>query len=214
MFMLSFSALGVLFGSYQFLNGESSRGLLGLFSVAFFLIPVIVKALLGGHPYLLYIELYAFCILAYDVGCVLQCFDRVDYLDKISHFLSGFMFTALGCCMYLYLAYRNSTRASISRFAGISYAVFFSSFVAVFWEICEFLGFILAGHDSQHHLTTGVFDTMYDLITCFAGSLLCALSLALYRKGRVRLPANAIAGEVLDILEEQRASGRGAGGTR
>lgn len=199
-----FVLLGIVFGILQFTRGEAGRGVLGLASVLFLLVPRLIDKMVGGTPSGLYIEAFAFCILAYDFGCVLQLFDSLPYFDKVSHFLSGFVFTTIGYCLFLWL--RRKSEAPIGRPAGlgVAFGVFFANYIAIFWEVFEFLGFVFAGHDSQHHLDTGVFDTMGDLISCLIGSLLCAGSLMLFLKKGRRLPAGAIAQEMLDILKPKK----------
>lgn len=196
-------ALGIILGVVMFTRGEMGRGLMGLGAIAFLAVPPLFKRLVGAHPYLLYIQLFAFCILAYNIGFVYQQFDTVPLLDKTSHFLSGFVFTTLGCCVYLWL--RRGYASPIGRPKGlcVAFGVFFSSFVAVFWEICEFTRYVLTGYDSQHHLTTGVFDTMYDLICCTVGSLICAASILLYLYRGWRLPSGAVVHNFLKALQQK-----------
>jgi len=202
--MAVFVILGVVFGVYQlFAYKALSRGLLGIASIAFLAVPITLPRLGLSHPHRLYCLFFAFCIMAYDFGCVWQGFDRYDYFDKISHFLSGIVFTILGFCIYLYLNRPRPEKLDGNPAISCTYAVFFSVFVAVVWEICEFTGFVTTGHDSQHTLTTGVFDTMQDLIACLLGSLLSAGSFILYIKKKIVL----ITGFVLEeffILNQKR----------
>ncbi|MDL2214282.1 hypothetical protein LJB76_01825 [Clostridia bacterium OttesenSCG-928-O13] len=200
--------MGVVPGIGHFIGGEPSWGLLGLASIAFLALFPLLKKVVGGHPWYLYIETFLFCTLAYDIGCVMRGFDRIPYIDKISHFLSGFLFTTLGFCLFLLQRRSHASRVGSPLFTGVSYGVFFSSFVAVFWEICEFVGHLLFGSDFQHHLDTGVFDTMYDLITCFVGSLLCAASILLYLKKKTRLPSGAVVHEFLQVLTPGSKAGK------
>lgn len=190
--IIGFIGLSCLLGAFQLAQGSVGRALLGFASPLFLLVPVVMRRVVGGHPCLLYAEGFLFCSLSYALGSVLLLFDTVPYLDKIAHFLSGFLFSTLGFCLYLLLNRQRLKAPFEDALMCASYGVFFSCFVAVLWEIFEFCGFFLLGMDSQHHLTTGVMDTMGDLITCFAGSVLCAASLLLTaRKGR-RLVTGAV----------------------
>ena len=51
---------------------------------------------------------------------------------------------------------------------------FFSGFVAVLWEIFEFVADLLTGNDSQNVAATGVADTMEDMMICLVGGLFMA----------------------------------------
>lgn len=199
-----FVASGIVFGILQFAIGEISRGLLGLAAALFLLVPWFFKTQIGAHPYLLYIEGFAYCTLAYSVGCVYQQFDAVPMLDKVAHFWSGFVFTLLGYGIFLWLRKKEQNPIGRPPLVGVGFAVFFSSFIAVLWEIMEFLGYVFFQHDSQHHLTTGVFDTMGDLITCFVGSLLCGISVLLYLTRNVRLPSGIVAEELIAVLGQNK----------
>ena len=48
------------------------------------------------------------------------------------------------------------------------------------WEIWEFFCFLVFGNDAQKHLTTGVFDTMEDLIACMVGSAIMLIDYLVY----------------------------------
>lgn len=199
-----FIALGILFGGYIFTQGNTAKALLGFATLFFLAVPAIAKSFLRAEPYLLYMLSFAFCILAYDFGCVLELFDAVPYLDKISHFLSGPVFTIIGICLYLLITNTNSVpQLKNTALVSTCFGVFFASFIAVIWEVCEFLGFVLTGNDSQHHLTTGVFDTMGDLIACLVGSLFCAGALLLYYKKGIRLIAASVIEEFTGCLPVQ-----------
>ena len=197
LFVLAGCSLGVL----QLLAGEPARFVLGLASALFLLAVPLLKRMFRPLPYWLLCELLAFCILAYDIGCVYQAFDKVPYLDKISHFLSGFVFTTVGYCLYLWLRRRkDGALPGGVDIIGTGFALMFSNYIAVIWEICEFVGFITIGLDSQHTLDTGVFDTMGDLVSCFIASLICASMLYLYQKRKVKLLTGAIIAEFEDII--------------
>jgi len=184
------NALYVLSSVYITFSG-GHRAFLGPVSLLFLLVPAVGERLFRmrlGYP--MKTALVAFCFLAYNLGTALQWFDlgagwawfdRVVAYDNFVHCLSGILFTVIGLCFYGKLT-AGESRGS-RRLLEISYAFFFSMFVAVIWEIGEFTGFLLTGHDSQHTLTTGVFDTMEDIISCFAGSLLAALDYYVFTRG-------------------------------
>ncbi len=208
MLALVLAALGCVLGILQLRAGGTGRFLLGLGAVLFVAVVPLAEKLFRPAPYLLLCELFAFCILAYDVGCVYQAFDKVPGLDKASHFLSGFVFTTLGYCLYLWLdARRGGSKTAAPKqhggWLGAGWALMFSNLVAVLWEVCEFVGYLLTGHDSQHTLTTGVFDTMGDLIACMVASILCFAMVVLYRARGVKLVTGGIVEEFEAVLEKK-----------
>lgn len=200
-----------LTGVYITFSG-TERAHLGPVSLLFLLVPFVGERLFRlrlGYP--MKATVMAFCLLGYSLGTALHWFDLgtgwawFDSLlgyDKLIHGLSGILFTVIGLCFYGKLT-GGELRGS-RRLLEISYAFFFSMFVAVIWEIAEFSGFLLTGHDSQHTLTTGVFDTMEDIISCFIGSVITALDYYLFTRG-LRTP---IMGLVRSVDE---ANGWGAG---
>lgn len=192
--MALFVSIGILMGILALGNQQLFRGLMGIGSLAFLLVPLIVKKLGVQYPAKLYMVLFTFLILAYDVGFVYQGYGYIQYYDKIVHFLSGILFTVMGFCLYYYL-HRPQATFQENWLVCCTYALFFSLFIAVVWEIGEFTGFLLTGHDSQGTLTTGVFDTMEDLISCLVGSVISMSSFILTIKLRIKLLTGSVAEE-------------------
>ncbi len=168
-----------LFAAYILFFSGSDRYFLGPVSLLFLLIPRMVERLFRmelGYP--LKITVLIFCFLGFHLGTALRWFDRGWGYDNVVHLLSGILFTLIGLCFYARI--RGGVNRKEEPLLQITYAFFFSVFVAVLWEIWEFSGFLLFGLDSQHHLDTGVFDTMEDIIACLAGSLVMTVDYVLY----------------------------------
>ena len=198
-----FVALGLGFSIMQLVRGNMRAGMLGLLTPLFMFIPLIINKLLGAKPYLLYIQGFLYAIIAFDIGYVAQMYAVIPHWDKIAHLYSGFLFTILGYCLFLLARRKNAHPEGLPKYIGPCFALGFSCFIAVFWEVCEFVDFHVTGNDGQQHLTTGVFDTMYDLILCLAGSVVCVVSVLLYLYRGWKLPSGAIAGEFLDIAKSK-----------
>lgn len=167
---------------FKFFPIDIAHALLGPISILFLLVPIIVdKVLHMKLSYQLKIMINLFFTTAFQLGTALYFYHRIASYDIIMHFTSGFVFTLIGFCLY-----RRFNSNFIDRktdiFLQLTYAFFFCLFIAVVWEIAEFSGFILFGMDTQHHLTTGVFDTMEDLIVCFIGGVFCSLDYLYYTK--------------------------------
>lgn len=123
-----------------------------------------------------------FCYCAFCLGTALRWYDRVPVYDKLMHLVSGLLFYCVGFMLYSAFSRSRPYRLTDDWVLQMTYAFFFSMAIAVVWEIYEFLCFLLMGHDAQNHLDTGVFDTMYDLIFCFLGTLVPAVFYAIYAK--------------------------------
>lgn len=164
---------------------------------AFLLIPLAFRLLKLKNCWKLYIFLYLFIIYAFSYGCVFGGFtgDGTEWVDKLSHFLSGPLFTIVGICIYYMFSTKTDKGIGEKWGLAVTYGLFFSAFIAIMWEVCEFVGFILTGNDAQNTLTTGVTDTMYDLIFCMIGSVLCVASFALWRWKKIKLATPAIIDE-------------------
>lgn len=187
---------------YQLWQKDYELALRGLLFPLFLLIPPVLKKMGMKPAYRLYCVGYAFIIFAFCYGCMYAAFRRGMVIDKVSHFLSGILITILGMCLYWGIAKPGGREKP-----GItaSYGLFFSMFIAVVWEVVEMLDFFVFGNDSQNHLTTGVFDTMYDLVACLVASLLCAGAYLLWRKKNVKLLTGWVMEEFCEVngAEEQ-----------
>lgn len=200
--MALFVLISFVLAFRAFREGQIYHGVLGLASVLFLLIPVIVRRLSIQYPAKLYIVFFVFMILSYDFGFVYHGYAHIHHYDKLMHFLSGVLITIIGFCIYYYLRRPGPDFFEEKWIITFTYALFFSLFVAVIWEICEFAGFVLLGHDSQGTLTTGVFDTMQDLISCLAGSLISVSSYIVTVKSRVRLLTGSVVTEFYQACKD------------
>lgn len=163
----------VVTGAYTFFWSGIDRFVLGAVSLLFLLIPPVAERLFRfrlGYP--LKTGVLFFSFLGFNLGTALRWFDIYLGFDKFTHGLAGILFTVTGMCMYVRMGGFADRRRQ--KLLQISFAVFFSMTIAVVWEIGEFAGYLLTGHDSQHHVDTGVFDTMGDIIACAVGSLVAA----------------------------------------
>ena len=143
----------------------------------------------------------AFYFLGFELGTAEKLFFRfwlppftlhgqvlnISIYDKIIHIISGVLLTLFGLCMYKRLNNKPTSRTE-NIALQIFFAFSFSMCLAVVWEIFEFLEFVAIAHDAQQHLTTGVFDTMLDLICGLLGSVVMSVSFLLYAKKGIRTP--------------------------
>lgn len=190
LFALGGAAISVI----HIAKGNGALALLGPVSWLFLLIPPVGEWLLRlklGYP--LRSVVIVFCFLGFSLGTGLRWHDNLLHFDDVSHFLSGILFTLVGFCLYGRVIEKKPVNRRENLFLQVTYAFFFSMFVAVIWEIGEFTSFLITGHDAQHTLTTGVFDTMEDMIACTLGSILAAADYFLpARKGKKSILIRAV----------------------
>ena len=136
-------------------------------------VPMIMKRLFKIKHIAFRIELlyYIFVFIALDLGI---CFDLyvgwADFIfDKVVHFLSGVGTSIVG---YYALNYYKTERTP-KFFRGL-FIVFFSISIATLWEFFEFSCDKILGFHMQTLVTSGVDDTMWDLIAATIGSVIGA----------------------------------------
>lgn len=183
-----YAICGALVSVYHVGGGDYTLALLGPASWLFLLVPPVGEKLLRlklGFPLRCWVIIFA--LPAFTLGTGLRWHEGL-YFDKLTHFLSGILFTVVGLCLYGRVSDKNPADRSKDILLQATYALFFSMFVAAVWETGEYLGYLVIGHDSQHTLTTGVHDTMQDIISCLTGSLIVSADY-LYRlkKGKSSL---------------------------
>lgn len=150
------------------------------------LLLVLAAALLPLAPYVLYrvcrlrpvylleIVFDGFVLAAVPFASLIGGYDFVPYWDKILHFLSGFLFAALGTVVYFSCKPGHALERADAANAAL-FTWMFAVLSAVLWEIWEYI-VSLFGADPQQVAATGVGDTMQDMIVCTLGGLLTAVS--------------------------------------
>ena len=126
------------------------------------------------HHDLYRIEYLIYIYLTQVLGTTCQ-FYHLPYYDKIMHFLSGMIFVIIG---YVYLQKYIS-------FQKILYIMIncVEMSLAFLWEVFEYSGLIFFNYDASHHYTTGVHDTMQDMIVSLLGGLIITYLIYKYPSG-------------------------------
>lgn len=173
----------VMISVYYYVKEDYVNMVLGPVSLLYLLIPPVAEFLFRMKlPLQVRNYIYAFVIFAFHFGVAFELYNKTGFYDIAAHILSGVIFTAIGLCFYLSMSKESVCGEVKNYLIPLTYAFFFSMFVAVLWETGEFIGYLATGRDLQHHLDTGVFDTMEDLISCIIGSLFLILDYFLYIK--------------------------------
>ncbi|WP_087065967.1 hypothetical protein [Intestinibacillus massiliensis] len=147
-----------------------------LMAVAGLLLPAVPKLIYKVFKlrpvYLFDIIFIVFAFVAVTFASVLGGYDMVPHLDKILHCASGFLFAVAGMLVYYY--YKPGRRKEASDAPVVSmFAAMFAMSSAVLWEIYEYT-LSQFGPDPQLVATTGVNDTMQDMIVCTIGGFITA----------------------------------------
>ena len=124
---------------------------------------------INGYLQTIYI---IFIFLAHFLGSIVDLYHKVYWYDSFTHFLSGIVIAFLAS--YLLVIFKKYDKKSI--LFNILFILGISFVVAGVWEIFEFTSDKIFGKDAQNVLTTGVDDTMKDMIVAALGTLLyCTL---------------------------------------
>lgn len=109
-----------------------------------------------------------FLILAFLFGSIMGFFSKIYWYDSFTHFLSGIFTAYMGIILLIWL---NRYKEKDIIF-NVIYMIFITLSIAVFWECIEFSIDKILGTDTQKVLTTGVNDTMKDMICALTGAIL------------------------------------------
>lgn len=183
------SAFFVLFGLgmavYNLIYSTPYYIMLSLASILFAFLPAVAFRLLRIRPvYSLTLISDAFCFLAFTIGMVFHGYTTIPLYDKLVHTLSGIFFAFLGLGIY-YLLKQEKAIEQKDGGQAILFMISFSALIAVIWEVFEYILNFILHNDPQKVLTTGVNDTMLDMIVCLVGAVLFVFPVyRYYRKGK------------------------------
>lgn len=104
--------------------------------------------------------------LSQVLGSLYHFYD-FPYYDKAIHFLSGLLFVLLA---YLWL--KNQIHDRRLLWTMINCVEMACAFL---WEVFEYCGLLFFNYDAIHHWSSGVHDTMQDMIISLAAGLLMSV---------------------------------------
>ena len=165
-----FFILSIVIGTLWFLvfQFESSRIATYLAVIPVVLAPCILiktKYKLSDIELFFY---YLFVFFAYFLGSVVNLYNLIWWYDVFMHFCSGFFTFMIG----IFILSREKVQTSV--WFQIFFGICVVMLVAGIWEFFEFGADLLLGMDLQHHLDTGVVDTMEDMLAAFGGGILAS----------------------------------------
>ena len=113
-----------------------------------------------------------FVFLAYFLGSIIDLYHKISFYDTLMHFTSGILSSLLA----LDILKRENVIEKNNLFITLLFVLGFTFLISGLWEIFEFTTDNIFGKDAQKVLTTGVSDTMKDIISAFLGSLIIVVS--------------------------------------
>ena len=112
-----------------------------------------------------------FVFFAHFLGSIVNLYHMILGYDKIMHFISG-MLTAL-IALILLVKMKQYKKKNI--LFTIIFIIAITLSIASLWEFYEFTFDTIFVKDAQNVVTTGVSDTMWDMILAFLGSVIIAI---------------------------------------
>lgn len=117
--------------------------------------------------------------------------------DKVVHFCSGLIMMELGLMIF------DGWIGTQPLFpAQFTFKYFFMNAlnlaVGTLWEFYEYMMLVLFNNDCINHYTTGIHDSMTDLLCCFTAGLLFTGISIYYHKHHRQGPAEALSQEFFD----------------
>lgn len=161
------SILGIVFMVKYFISGDIVRALISLCLPVLMFLPKLLqkKIKINERLKLIYI-LYIFFLMV--LGCIFKLYTTIYYYDSLAHFSFG-----VGCPIISFLLLKKFNKYDRSSiFFNVFFLLIVTLGLSALWEIFEFTNSKIFDVDVQHVLTTGVTDTMKDIILAFLGSIL------------------------------------------
>lgn len=163
--------ISIIRGTNYLINGEALRSFSGLSILLTLSLPLILNKTKYNFNDIDKLFYYSFIFVAHFLGSVIGFYKYISWFDLFAHFISGILTFYIA----YYILEKNKVKID-NPFILILYFLGFISLVAISWEIVEFSGDILFNSNIQHHLDTGVKDTMEDMIIALVGGILSIIT--------------------------------------
>lgn len=148
------------------------------------IIPIIFKLFKLKRVYEIDIINVVFVYFASLIGSCLGGYSW-PYFDKVVHFISGLIFALVAIMVFSYIkkVKRPTNREDYTLF--ILFINFMNLAIAVLWEFYEYAMLIFFQNDCINHYSTGVHDSITDMLCAFvAGLLITVMIMRCYKKNK------------------------------
>lgn len=163
---------GLCYSLESILDNNLYRTLIRLSVIPIIFLPKIVKKIfklnISEVSEMIYI---IFIFVAHFLGSIVNLYNKIYWYDNFIHFLSGFVISFFALELLIRLKKYDPKKI----FFNAIFIIGISCIIASFWEYFEFISDNIFGKDAQNVLTTGVADTMMDMILATLGNLLFIL---------------------------------------
>lgn len=121
---------------------------------------------------------YLFILLALVMGCILKLYYKIWWFDLLAHFISGLSTSIIA----FILLKENKLVSKKYKWFGFLFIIIFTISIAAVWEYFEFFCDKIFKGDAQWVKTTGVTDTMTDMLIATLGGMLSSIYYLYYLK--------------------------------
>ncbi len=163
-----------------------------LYAVATIVVTALLPLLRKYAKLILPISLELYCIIflffSITLAKLFDFYTLIPCWDIILHTASGPLLTAIGVALLGLWQFGGKRNEVLTPLFVVLFGIFFSMTIAGVWEFYEFASDLFFATEMQKHeivsgvLDTGLFDTMSDMLTAFAGSILYGICLFFYIK--------------------------------
>lgn len=168
MILLSLAFI-IIYGFIHLTNHNYYRLVASLISIIVIFLPnIIAKLFKYKLPYEFQLIYLIFIFWAQILGSIADLYNTISWYDNVMHFISGILDSMLAIYIFNRLVRYNQYNI---RFITI-FSISFTAAIGVFWEIYEYTVSKITGMDLQNVITSGVNDTMWDLILAIVGSFI------------------------------------------
>lgn len=163
---------GIIYGIMRILNNDLYGFLICISIIPVMLIPFLLKKFfylkISSQVETMYL---IFVFFAHFLGSIINFYDLIPGYDKIMHFISGM----LSAFIALLLLIKLKQYKKINVLFTIIFMIATTLSIAALWEFYEFISDYIFSKDAQNVITTGVSDTMWDMLMAFLGSILISI---------------------------------------
>lgn len=174
LFIIIIIIFSLFYTSLIFLSGDSYNVLIRLSVIPLLFVPNILKLFNINISYPSKFIYIIFIFLGVFLGSILKLYNEIYWYDTFIHTIFGFLFS------FFILEYLINSKNFNPKKLIYNCIVIISivALMSVLWETFEFTCDNIFSKDAQKVITTGVNDTMKDIIVAVLGSMFFSLMYA------------------------------------
>lgn len=145
------------------------------------IIPLIFHIKKFEVVYEIYIVSIIFMFFSSLLGSVFHWY-HYPYFDKVVHFVSGWLATTLAVMLFFYLQKSNTFCDQGQKKIFIIFINVSNIAISALWEFFEYAMLIFFNNDGINHYTTGVHDSMTDMLCATIAGCMLTMYIIRYLK--------------------------------